>query len=79
MPYYKAHAELQAHNSYKLILVIPACTVVSEGIEICDEYLISKAPLIHFLRPKKIIDRIIGGVEFVEPIIKFLERESVHS
>ena len=46
---------------------------MTEGIENRDEYLISKALLIHFLRSKKIIDIIIGGVEFVESIIKFLE------
>ena len=46
---------------------------MTEGIESRDEYLISRALLIHFLTPKKIIDKIIGGVEFVESIIKFLE------
>ena len=41
---------------------------MTEGIENRDEYLISRALLIHFLTPKKIIDKIIGGVEFVERI-----------
>jgi hypothetical protein len=36
--------------------------------ENCDEYLISNALLVHVLRPKKVIDKIIGGVEFVERI-----------